>query len=151
MPTIGYALVSKTVHVRRCSCGKEGCGPRWDQFCPAPQRPQGATPICVPSRGSILAEDSEQAAYARRYEVWDAAHTVEEPTGGTRVGPLHYFGDCTTLLKRGPRRTDSRIVEFTAEIAEILGLPICKECTRKMAPFEAQVSARDAEPQPARI
>ena len=85
--------------------------------------------------------DPECLEWRRQYDAWLAIHLSERPTGGTRLGPLHYFGDCNTLLKRGPRRDDARIVEIDPETARKLGLPVCKACAAKMAPFEKQFDA----------
>lgn len=73
--------------------------------------------------------------------MWQKSHQTEEPTGGTRIGPLHYFSECGILLRPGPRRKDARVVSIDAGMANLLGLPICKECIRKMAPFEEQMGA----------
>lgn len=133
--TVGYALVSQTHRVawRPCSL----CGPTWRDRCAPPKRP-ACHAACVP-HAERLAEHPECQEWQRRYDAWYAAHHGEEPTGGTRLGPLHYFADCQTLLKRGPRRKDARIVSLESATAAALGLPVCKECAAKMAPFEEQL------------
>ncbi len=133
---IGYVLVSKTCRSVMHACDAQGCG-RDYRYCATPKRP-GCQSVCVhhPAR---LEEHPECQQWQRDYAAWVAAHFTDEPTGGTRLGPLHYFSDCRTLLKRGPRRADARIVPMDSVTAEALGLPTCKECQRKMAPLEAQM------------
>ena len=149
--TVGYVLVSRTVRVRDRSCGKAGCvqwkpgmGYQEASLCPMPERP-GCRAVCL--HGRAADQHPECQEYERELAEWQAAHQYEEPTGGTRLGPLHYFGDCRTLLHRGPRRADARIVELDANVAEQLGLPVCKECAAKMAPFEAEIVEFDLEKQ----
>jgi hypothetical protein len=88
-----------------------------------------------------MGESPEYRGWQARYEEWDAAHTKREPTGGTRLGPSHYFRDCDTLLHRGPRGPEARIVALDFETAQALRLPICKECKAKMASFERQIAS----------
>lgn len=88
-------------------------------------------------------ETPEYRAWGSQYKAWEQAHLGERATGGTRLGPLHYFSDCRTLTMRGPRRKDARIIALDSGVAEDLGLPLCKECAAKMAPFEAQVLANE--------
>ena len=142
--SIGYVLVSKTVHVRQNACGAPGCGdldPKYHSYpvyCYPPPNNLRCHASCVHDP-KLLAQHPECQEYRRACDAWHAAHHHEESTGGTRLGPLHYFGDCNTLLKRGPRRSDARIVTLDAATAETLGLPVCKECRKKMAPFEEQM------------
>src|SRR6266436_8140847 len=119
--TIGYVLVSHTHRVIwGVPCGAAHCFNF--RLCPEPVRPY-CHAACV-HRADLLAQHPE----CQRWEAWQRAHRREEPTGGTRLGPLHYFSDCQTLLKRGPRREDARVVPLESGVAEALGLPLCKEC-----------------------
>jgi len=86
----------------------------------------------------LLERHPECQEWERQFAAWTAAHKSEEPTGGTRLGPLHYFRDCKTLRTRGPRRKDARIIALTPEVARDLDLHVRKECTARMAPFEQQ-------------
>jgi len=137
---VGYVLVSRTVNYiyRRCvNCESQPGG-----HCPTPTR--SGVVVCVPARNAPLSQDSlSQEEFKRRSDQHFEAHFTEECTGGTRLGPLHYFSDCSTLLKRGPRRADARIVSLNAETARALGLPLCKQCKAKMAPFEEQLPAAE--------
>jgi hypothetical protein len=131
--TIGYALVSQVFSTYRHGCDKPGCGTYgpYHGVCEYPKAPacHGA---CIP-HAHRLEEHPECQEYQRAMAKWNADHFSERPTGGTRVGPLHYFRDCRTLTTRGnARRKDSRIVEFDDEAVEALQLPICKECVAKM-------------------
>ncbi len=134
---VGYVLVSKTMrqHYRNCpNCKSHAHG-----FCPMPDRPRCHASCVRDPR--MLEQHPECQEWEKRQAAWVAAHYTEEHTGGTRLGPLHYFSDCRTLLKRGPRRADARIVPMDMEMVRALDLPICKECISKMLPFESQVQA----------
>lgn len=132
---VGYVLVSQVVHGSVFnSCGRHGCV-SWDKKCPYPERPRGSTAVCVPSRSALLAGPDKQ--YAEALAQYHREHYHEEPTGGTRLGPLHYFHDCHTLLKRGgARRKDARIIGVTIEMISLLQLPVCKQCYAKIAEME---------------
>lgn len=135
---VGYVLVSKVARTRVRDC--EECKFQPHGYCPPPPRP-GCHAVCVPSP-SLLSQHPECQEWLRKYQAWEKVHYFTEHTGGTRLGPLHYFSDCHTLLKRGPRRAEtSRIVPLDAEAVRVLDLPVCKECKSKMAPFEAQLPA----------
>jgi hypothetical protein len=138
MSAVGYVLVSQTYHVRPNACPSCPSGPksRFIDRCEPPERP-GCHARCVRDPRE-LAEHPECQEWQRQYDAWYEAHYHEEPTGGTRLGPLHYFSDCRTLTHRGPRRADARIVSLDFETATALGLPLCKECKAKMAPFEQE-------------
>lgn len=148
--TIGYVLVSKTVHIRPNACGKPGCVDGFEPktyrslLCPIPERP-GCHARCVRDPRE-LAQHPDCQQWQRDYDAWYKAHHHEEHTGGTRLGPLHHFGDCKTLLHRGPRRKDARIIEIDHGTAQDLGLPTCKECAARMRPFEKQFEKAEAVP-----
>lgn len=124
----GYVLVSQVFKTTLNSCPK--CT-HSEHICETPFYAS-----CSPARDLLATTNPEQRR--RAWEDWRTAHETEEPTGGTRLSPLHYFSDCQTLLKRGPRRKDARIVEMAPDVAQSLGLPLCKECKARMAPFERQ-------------
>ena len=131
--SVGYVLVSQVFKTEWKTC--PNCrSPKWDGRCAPPKQPR-CHAVCIPHQ-ELLAQHPECQQYQRDFEAWHAAHFYEASTGGTRVGPLHYFSDCTTLLKRGPRRADARIVPVTSEMAAAFAFPICKECAAKMAPLE---------------
>ena len=125
--TVGYVLVSPQVNRRWVPCAD---APRFSTFC------GGCTPTCVPSRSTILADRH--------------AHEIEIPTGGTRLGPLHYFQDCSSLTgKRGGNygRPDARVIGLPIEFLELLALPVCKTCEKRLAAMEASC---ELEPQSVR-
>jgi hypothetical protein len=125
---VGYVLVSQTHHILEKCCGKPNCGLYPLGLCPIPGHVEPAGQRrCTPYRGS-----RDCAAYQR----WYTEHHEEIPTGGTRLGPLHYFSDCRTLLYRGPRRKDARIVGLPLETIALLSLPVCKECASKLSEME---------------
>ena len=134
---VGYVLVSQVYRSVRGGCGKPGCTGRWKETCPQPERPK-CHAVCLNHR-NVLEPDPECLEYERLMDQWSRDHIFEEATGGTRMGPLHYFSDCHTLLHRGPRRKDSRIVALDLGTIQDLGLPTCKECAAKMAPLEREM------------
>ncbi len=138
---VGYVLVShvySTSLIRCSACASSGS--RTD-FCPQPRRPL-CHAACVRDP-KLLAEHPECQEWQRAEEAWVAAHVTEERTGGTRLGPLHYFADCPTLGKRGHRRADARIIAINSDMAQALDLDVCKHCQAQMAPFETQMQIVD--------
>lgn len=144
--TVGYVLVSQVYRKSVGGCGKPGCGDgRYvSDICKPPKLP-ACRAVCVHTP-SLLDQHPECQEYERELAAWQQAHFCEEPTGGTRLGPLHYFRDCHTLNHRGPRRKDARIIELDSGVAEDLGLPVCKECHEKMAPLEQQFAMAPVSP-----
>lgn len=134
--TVGYVLVSPTRTVGYARC--PDCPP--NRRCESPPYPQCRLSCVHDPRA--LALHPECQAYDKATAEWNRKHPQEWfHTGGTRLGPLHYFKDCITLLKRGPRSPEARVVALDPGIAQDFGLPLCKECQAKMAPFESQLPA----------
>jgi len=133
MSAVGYVLVSQ-VH----TTVKERC-PNWPtgrrRICPWPKLPR-CNAHCLHDEDHAR-RHPECSQYEIEVREWERAHPdIVVPAGGTRLGPLHYFQDCHTLLHRGPRRSDARIVAVEADVSADFGLPVCKECQSKMAPLE---------------
>src|SRR5258706_1602106 len=85
---VGYVLVSKTMRGDWHHC--PDCASQL-RLCPIPETP-GCHAACVRDP-KLLAEHPDCQAWQRKYEDWVTAHRTEEHTGGTRLGPLHYFSD----------------------------------------------------------
>jgi hypothetical protein len=128
---IGYVIVSQVYSYpfRKCP----NCT---DISCEQPRRP-GCHARCVVSP-RLLEEHPDCQEWQRKMAEWTAAHTEAVHTGGTRLGPLHHFQDCKILLRRAPRREDARVIPIDSQTAALLNLPLCKECKKRMAPFEEQ-------------
>jgi hypothetical protein len=140
---IGYVLVSKTHQHTWKNC--PDCAIRQ---CHRPDFQELAgIPLCSPERSAVLSKHSTQEHHQlnKLQKAWIERHTLAVPTGGTRLGPRHYFSDCLTLTKRGPRRSDARIVAMNAEALEALDLPLRKQCAARMAPIEALMTQNDKE------
>lgn len=134
--TVGYALVSRVYRTIMRSC--ENCGKRgqWD-VCPPPKRP-GCHATCVRDP-RLLAQHPECQEWQRDYDAWETTHYYQEPNGGTRLGPLHYFSDCKRLAPRN-RREDAKVIELDSAMVQALDLPPCKECRAKLAGYEEQMA-----------
>ncbi len=129
----GYVVASQVYSSRWESCGKLGCmAPGEWRACKPPQAPAGVFPTCSPSRQLM----EQHPDYFKAYDQWVSEHRKEHHTGGTRLGPFHYFSDCNTLLHKGPRRADARIVALDHDVAKALNLPTCKACATRMAELE---------------
>ena len=147
---VGYAVSSPVTSygLKQCpDCPVKPTGAPYRDFCSQPPRPRCHARCIYDPRELAAHVDCQE--YERSMQAWKEAHTHEYREGGTRISAMHFFRDCERM-RRGEkrRRSDARVLELTAEVAQTLQLELCSLCRDRMLPFEQQMKGGEIHARP---